>query len=153
MDSRPSLLREQRKLQRLRCSVQCYDWGRRGQHSLVAGLFARNSGSEIQPDKSYAELWMGTHESGPSFVVQTSVDNAVSVGSEDVSLKSWVSENPEALGDKVLDKWGCDLPFLFKVQLCEFVCMQICVGCIALCFGEFPVGLLGLILLEFGIFI
>ncbi|XP_062150591.1 mannose-6-phosphate isomerase 1-like isoform X3 [Alnus glutinosa] len=115
MDSRPSLLREQRKLQRLRCSVQCYDWGRRGQHSLVARLFARNSGSEIQQDKSYAELWMGTHESGPSFVVQTSVDNAVSVGPEDVSLKSWVSENPDALGEKVLDKWGCDLPFLFKV--------------------------------------
>ncbi|XP_059451579.1 mannose-6-phosphate isomerase 1 [Corylus avellana] len=115
MDSQTSLLREQRKLQRLRCSVQCYDWGRRGQHSRVAGLFARNTGSEIQPDKPYAELWMGTHESGPSFVVQTSVDNGVSVGSEGVSLKSWVSENPGALGDKVLDEWGCDLPFLFKV--------------------------------------
>lgn len=127
MDSQPSLLGEQRKLQRLRCSVQSYDWGRRGQQSRVAGLSARNSGSEIQPDKPYAELWMGTHESGPSFVVQTSVDNGVSVGPEGVSLKSWVSENPDALGDKVLDKWGCDLPFLFKVELHEFVCMKICV--------------------------
>lgn len=63
---------------------------------------------------------MGTHESGPSFVVQAPrASNGVSVDVDDnvgVSLKKWISENPNVLGDKVLHNWGCDLPFLFKVQ-------------------------------------
>ena len=45
--------------------------------------------------------------------------NGVSVDVDDdvgVSLKKWISENPNVLGDKVLHNWGCDLPFLFKVQ-------------------------------------
>ena len=67
---------------------------------------------------------MGTHESGPSFVVHAPrASNGVSVDVDDdddddvgVSLKKWISENPNVLGDKVLHNWGCDLPFLFKVQ-------------------------------------
>lgn len=105
----------QRKLRKLRCSVQCYDWGRLGRHSRVADLFGRNSGSEIRLDRPYAELWMGTHDSGPSFIAPASVDGGVSVGSKDVKFKSWLAENPDVIGDKVFDKWGCDLPFLFKV--------------------------------------
>ncbi|XP_042453462.1 mannose-6-phosphate isomerase 1-like isoform X1 [Zingiber officinale] len=91
---------------RLRCSVQNYDWGRRGEDSTVARLFERNSGAEIDPSRPYAEFWMGTHESGPSF---TGSD------SEEVTLKKWIRENPGALGDKVVAKWGTDLPFLFKI--------------------------------------
>ncbi|RVX12576.1 Glutamine--tRNA ligase, cytoplasmic [Vitis vinifera] len=34
---------------------------------------------------------------------------------EAVTLKSWISRNPNVLGNEVLSKWGCDLPFLFKV--------------------------------------
>lgn len=93
---------------RLRCSVQNYDWGIRGDQSTVARLFERNWSKEIDPEKPYAEFWMGTHDSGPSFVV----------GEEEakkVTLKSWVKENPGVLGDKVVAKWGTDLPFLFKV--------------------------------------
>ena len=118
MDSTPS----QKNLLRLRCSVQNYDWGLKGHDSRVARLYARNSGSETRPDSPYAELWMGTHESGPSFVVQAPrASNGVSVDVDvdddvGVSLKKWISENPNVLGDKVLHNWGCDLPFLFKVQ-------------------------------------
>ncbi|XP_030940362.1 mannose-6-phosphate isomerase 1-like [Quercus lobata] len=119
MDSTPS----QKNLLRLRCSVQNYDWGLKGHDSQVARLYALNSGSETRPDSPYAELWMGTHESGPSFVVQAprasngvSVDVDVDVDDDvGVSLKKWISENPNVLGDKVLHNWGCDLPFLFKV--------------------------------------
>ncbi|XP_041003983.1 mannose-6-phosphate isomerase 1-like [Juglans microcarpa x Juglans regia] len=111
MDSQPSSFLQERKLHRLRCSVKSYDWGRRGNNSGVARLFALNSGSEIQPDEPYAEFWMGTHESGPSFVVPT----AGEIGLPGVSLKSWISDNRDVLGDKVLDEWGSDLPFLFKV--------------------------------------
>ncbi|KAI4352216.1 hypothetical protein L6164_006489 [Bauhinia variegata] len=102
------------KLQRLKCSVKNYDWGRPGRDSQVARLFALNSGSQFEPEKPYAELWMGTHDSGPSYLV-SSGENGVLVGSETVTLKSWLSKNPNVLGEKVLEKWGCDLPFLLKV--------------------------------------
>ncbi|KAI9085613.1 hypothetical protein K1719_032456 [Acacia pycnantha] len=106
--------REEEKLQRLQCSVQNYNWGRLGEESQVARLFALNSGSRFEPGKPYAELWMGTHDSGPSFLV-ASHENGIVDGSEELTLKSWLSRNPNVLGDKVLKKWGCDLPFLFKV--------------------------------------
>ncbi|KAF7820019.1 mannose-6-phosphate isomerase 1 [Senna tora] len=105
---------QEEKLQRLQCSVQNYDWGRLGRDSQVARLFALNSGSRFEPEKPYAELWIGTHDSGPSFLVENR-ENGVVNGSESVTLKSWLSRNPNVLGDKVLKKWGCDLPFLFKV--------------------------------------
>ncbi|XP_065029681.1 mannose-6-phosphate isomerase 1-like [Musa acuminata AAA Group] len=95
---------------RLRCSVQNYDWGRFGEESTVARLFRRNSGKEIELGRPYAEFWMGTHESGPSFVVA-----AEGSGTEAVTLKKWTGANPGALGNKVVEKWGNDLPFLFKI--------------------------------------
>ncbi|KAJ7975743.1 Mannose-6-phosphate isomerase [Quillaja saponaria] len=105
---------QQKKLQRLKCSVQNYDWGCLGPDSQVARLFARNSASQFQPEMPYAEFWMGTHDSGPSFLIPSG-DNAGLDGSESVTLKSWLSKNPSVLGVKVMEKWGSDLPFLFKV--------------------------------------
>ncbi|KAG4926150.1 hypothetical protein GYH30_051504 [Glycine max] len=100
---------EDANLQRLHCSVKNYDWGLPGRVSEVARLHALNSASEFHAEDPYAELWMGTHDSGPSFL-------ASSNGNENgVSLKAWISENPDVLGHKVLHKWGSDLPFLFKV--------------------------------------
>ncbi|PIA33301.1 hypothetical protein AQUCO_04100015v1 [Aquilegia coerulea] len=96
--------------QKLRCSVQHYDWGKIGEQSEVARLFSLNSGLGIEADKPYAELWMGTHESGPSFVVESGKTDA-----EYVTLNSWISENPSVLGEKVVKEWGNNLPFLFKV--------------------------------------
>ncbi|KAF5958428.1 hypothetical protein HYC85_005653 [Camellia sinensis] len=94
-----------RTLQRLRCSVKNYDWGRIGRESRVSRLFSRNSGLHIEEGKPYAEFWMGTHESGPSFVLENG----------GLSLNSWIAKNPNVLGDKVVQKWGVNLPFLFKV--------------------------------------
>lgn len=62
---------------------------------------------------------MGTHDSGPSFLVNHHEIGVVD-GSECETLKSWLSRNPNVLGDKVLKKWGCDLPFLFKVRFSVF---------------------------------
>eukprot|EP00257_Ricinus_communis_P027860 XP_025015274.1 mannose-6-phosphate isomerase 2 [Ricinus communis] len=112
-------------LKRLRCSVQNYNWGKIGSDSQVAKLYALNSGSEIEVDKPYAELWMGTHDSGPSFVVESGGENGIGIGSQSLSLKDWIAKNPNVLGDKVLDKWGCDLPFLFKVH--NFF-LSVCLG-------------------------
>ncbi|KAF7130849.1 hypothetical protein RHSIM_Rhsim10G0067600 [Rhododendron simsii] len=113
-----------RRVHRLRCSVQNYDWGRIGSQSRVARMFSSNSGLQINESDPYAEFWMGTHESGPSYVVEStntkSNNNGVSVvgsanGGSGVSLKSWIDENPNVLGDEVVEKWGVTLPFLFKV--------------------------------------
>ncbi|WOL18478.1 mannose-6-phosphate isomerase 1-like [Canna indica] len=97
---------------RLRCSIQNYDWGRIGEESMVARLFERNCAAEIESSRPYAEFWMGTHESGPSFVVSAP---AAGLGPEEVTLKKWIGANSDALGDKVVAKWGNDLPFLFKI--------------------------------------
>ncbi|KAG6493695.1 hypothetical protein ZIOFF_048689 [Zingiber officinale] len=94
---------------RLRCAVQNYDWGRFGEESAVARLFERNSGAEVELERPYAEFWIGTHESGPSFV------EAGGLGTASVTLKEWIGMNPGVLGEKVEAKWGRDLPFLFKV--------------------------------------
>lgn len=110
-----------------------YDWGKVGKESAVARLYAKNSGEEVDGAEPYAELWMGTHESGPSFVVvPAEVNGGARNGGferEDefkpkhgnlVSLHDWIERNPSVLGDKVLKKWGPNLPFLFKVihELC-----------------------------------
>ncbi|KAI0526973.1 hypothetical protein KFK09_002569 [Dendrobium nobile] len=100
---------EVRRPFRLRCSVQNYDWGMIGEESTVGRLFARNSEQMIEASKPYAELWMGTHESGPSFVDLGLAEV------ERLALKSLVEENPSLLGEKVVKRWGKDLPFLFKV--------------------------------------
>ncbi|KAL1323170.1 hypothetical protein HN51_068232 [Arachis hypogaea] len=100
--------KEKHLLQKLHCSVKNYDWGLPGRVSEVARLARLNSGSQLDPEKPYAELWMGTHDSGPSFLASNN-------GGEMVTLKKWLSQNPDFLGEKVLQNWGCDLPFLFKV--------------------------------------
>lgn len=92
---------------RLRCVVQHYEWGRHGSASEVGRLYSLITESPIIEDKPYAELWMGTHDSGSSLVILQ--------GGDQVPLKRWLEEHPEALGHKVVERWGTDLPFLFKV--------------------------------------
>jgi len=73
----------------LRASVKDYAWGIRGLDSRVA-RFALESGiiDEVDPDTPYAELWIGTHPSGPTTLRDgTTLEQAV----------------------------GGPLPFLFKV--------------------------------------
>jgi hypothetical protein len=89
-----------RRLLRLRCAVQHYEWGQRGAASLVARLADHNP----DPARPYAELWMGTHPSGPSSLVD---DGSL--------LRDWLARNHDALGPAVAARWGGDLPFLFKV--------------------------------------
>ena len=95
---------------KLKCAVQNYGWGKVGSASEVAKLCAADGGSAIDEAQPYAELWMGTHPSGPSHVVA-----AASASSEEETLKSWIETHEEALGDVLLSRFGCDLPFLFKV--------------------------------------
>eukprot|EP00271_Cylindrocystis_brebissonii_P014548 TRINITY_DN35911_c0_g1_i1.p1 TRINITY_DN35911_c0_g1~~TRINITY_DN35911_c0_g1_i1.p1 ORF type:complete len:482 (-),score=87.42 TRINITY_DN35911_c0_g1_i1:1259-2704(-) len=100
---KPTLISTMLKLQ---CKAQNYDWGIQGSTSTVGRLYALGSGEPVVEETKYAELWMGTHPSGPSKVIG---DGTVSL------LKDWLAEHPKALGDKVASKWKGDLPFLFKV--------------------------------------
>ncbi|XP_039000382.1 mitochondrial import inner membrane translocase subunit TIM44-2-like [Hibiscus syriacus] len=98
------------KVKRLRAWVQNYDWGRCGTEAQVARLLALNSGSEIKPERPYAEFWMGTHDSGPSFMADGNGEG------RNLGLKDWILKNSNMLGHKVLKKWGSDLSFLFKYK-------------------------------------
>lgn len=88
----------------LRVPAQNYAWGRPAALSEVAKLAGLN-GATIDESKPFAELWMGTHPSGP----------ATLASNPEQTLKAWIQANPAALGDKVLKRFGVDLPYLFKV--------------------------------------
>lgn len=85
------------------CPAQNYAWGRPAEESEVAKLASLN-GAVIDKSKPFAELWMGTHPSGPAVIT-----------GQDTTLKQWIQAHPEALGDAVLSRFGTDLPYLFKV--------------------------------------
>lgn len=112
---------KRRRALRLHCKVQNYDWGLKGNRSEVGRLYALQSNENLDEETPYAELWIGTHESGPSNVVicgdanEDSADANNEAEMHSMPLKDWLSKNPYALGDKVLQRWGTDLPFLFKV--------------------------------------
>ncbi|KAF3640532.1 hypothetical protein FXO37_23423 [Capsicum annuum] len=104
--------------------VKNYDWGRAGKESRVARLYACNSGDTVDLEKPYAEFWMGTHDSGPSYVVEgaagvseNGLGNSGGRERNKLTLKEWIENNPIVLGEKVVNKWGTNLPFLFKVCL------------------------------------
>lgn len=87
-------------------SLQNYDWGKIGLDSKVAQLHGA-SGETVEEGKRYAELWLGTHPSGPSYIVSDS--------SELENLESWIKKNPKCLGEDVISKFDVKLPFLLKV--------------------------------------
>ncbi|EFN52038.1 hypothetical protein CHLNCDRAFT_139231 [Chlorella variabilis] len=100
-----SLTRSRSALHRLACSAQNYAWGRHHEDSEVAQLVAA-SGRQVDESKPYAELWMGTHPAAPSLLA----DN----GYAGQPLLALLRDRPELLG-AALPRFGCDLPFLFKV--------------------------------------
>jgi mannose-6-phosphate isomerase len=82
---------------KLNCVVQTYAWGKRGGDSLVANLKAKHDRTfSIDPQKPYAELWMGTHSNGPSMIVCKEDDE----------------NRKESVRGRRIDE---DLDFLFKV--------------------------------------
>ncbi|VDM22654.1 unnamed protein product [Hydatigera taeniaeformis] len=90
----------------LKCASQRYDWGKIGQQSIVYALqVASKHPDTFHADLPYAELWMGTHPSGPSFLWDR----------PDIALEAYIQENPACLGNPCLHYFGRKLPFLFKV--------------------------------------
>eukprot|EP00250_Pteridium_aquilinum_P009244 c18537_g1_i1 orf=194-1561(-) len=121
---KPNAAEKKRRALRLQCKVQNYEWGLKGHQSEVGRLHAIQANVVLEEEKPYAELWMGTHESGPSHIVASddAIDDSNDVHDDSeksqlssMPLKDWLAKNPYALGDKVMQRWGTDLPFLFKV--------------------------------------
>ncbi|VDL54148.1 unnamed protein product [Hymenolepis diminuta] len=93
-------------MQRLKCISQVYDWGKVGNASKVYQLqVSSKNPDEFNSERSYAELWMGIHPSGPS----------VLWNNHSVSLDAYIREHPEYLGTPCVNNFGQQLPFLFKV--------------------------------------
>ena len=91
----------------LKCQVQQYEWGKLGRKSLAAEFAAYGRPDDFCVDGTapYAELWMGTHPNGPSMLK--------GIGSP--SLAEYIDKNPKMLGEESRQKFGDQLPFLFKV--------------------------------------
>lgn len=102
------------KIIRLRGSTQEYDWGKQGSASLVAHLGTNAAGSDFKVDekKSYALVWMGTHQNGPAHFFSDPRK----------SLLDLISSDPKYyLGDASSQKWPetKHVPFLFKILSIE----------------------------------
>ncbi|KAK0266452.1 hypothetical protein LTR91_021646 [Friedmanniomyces endolithicus] len=99
----------------LKCSCNSYPWGRQGEKSVAARLCAKQPGWVDQKDvskpftiedKPYAEMWMGTYPTLPSYVASTGEN-----------LQDLLDRHAEVLvGNPVIEKFGSSmLPFLPKV--------------------------------------
>ncbi|KAG0005521.1 Mannose-6-phosphate isomerase [Entomortierella chlamydospora] len=89
---------------RLDCKAQSYDWGKIGSSSKVAKFASSSPSFTIDDSRPYAELWMGTHPSGPSSVYQS-----------DKTLESVLKANPKLSSPYFAERYQGRLPFLFKV--------------------------------------
>ncbi|KAI9594565.1 RmlC-like cupin domain-containing protein [Syncephalis fuscata] len=94
----------------LRCQVQQYDWGKLGADSSVAKYAAAAHDTEIDAEKPYAELWMGTHTNAPSKI---HAPNATTIHGQ--LLGELVSNQTTGLLTAPIAEQYGDLPFLFKV--------------------------------------
>eukprot|EP01032_Pedospumella_encystans_P031519 gene31519-35584_t len=89
----------------LDCVAQNYAWGIKGDQSAVARFKrASDANFEISSTECYAELWMGTHPSGPSKVAH---DGSL--------LMDWLADKPQTVGVVPEEYPANNLPFLFKV--------------------------------------
>ncbi|KAJ4365431.1 hypothetical protein N0V95_000482 [Ascochyta clinopodiicola] len=96
------------KVIQLSCSCNEYPWGRTGRESVAATLCEKTPGNGFKLDESkpYAEMWMGTYPTLPSYVLETKEDL------QDVLDK----HSDELIGQNVIKKFGhTKLPYLPKV--------------------------------------
>ncbi|MCL5268502.1 MAG: mannose-6-phosphate isomerase, class I [Bacteroidetes bacterium] len=83
--------------------IQHYDWGARNENAFIPKLL----GIEIQPDRPYAELWIGAHPRASS---EIELDGRL------VPLNEIIAgHSKDSLGGYVLNKFSGAFPFLLKV--------------------------------------
>lgn len=89
-----------RQIFKMQNEIQPYAWG---SYTAMAELL----GHPAPSDKPQAELWMGAHPKAPS---------RIRIQQRWQPLNSLIQQNPgDILGTEVLDRFGKQLPYLFKV--------------------------------------
>lgn len=92
----------------IRGCIKEYHWGKFGLKSAVATL-QKSAFNDFEAKDSvpYAEMWLGTHKSGPATIPSLN----------ELKLDEWIRTHPESLGRNIIDLYGSEngLPFLFKV--------------------------------------
>lgn len=92
-------------MEQLQCHVKQYAWGKYGEESEVARLFADGHDTfRIDNKTPYAELWMGTHPDGPAQLKKCST-----------TLSTYLAKNPSPLTNNNSAK-NIHLPFIMKVM-------------------------------------
>ncbi|CAP36419.2 Protein CBG19118 [Caenorhabditis briggsae] len=92
-------------MEQLQCHVKQYAWGKYGEESEVARLFADGHDNfQIDNNTPYAELWMGTHPDGPAQLKKCST-----------RLSTYLAKHPSLLTNNNSAK-NIHLPFIMKVM-------------------------------------
>lgn len=118
---------EENCVRELNCTAQQYAWGKIGSNALVARFkAAQNPAFQIDENKPYAELWVGTHPNGMSEIIlpQTGSRNNSNNNTYSIPLVDYVQTHPQRhLGilGKVMPSKDFDLTFLLKVLSIEKV--------------------------------
>lgn len=87
----------------LKNAIQHYEWGTKGKKAFIPKLL----NIKAEPNKPYAELWMGAHPKASSKIV---------IGGKEIELQKVIQKFPfEMLGEKTAKRFSNTLPFLFKV--------------------------------------
>ena len=82
--------------------IQHYAWGTQNEAAFIPKLL----GQPVEPNQTYAELWMGAHPKAPSRV---EIDGA------SIALNDWITAHPtEIMGQAAAERFD-NLPFLFKL--------------------------------------
>ncbi|CAO1630072.1 unnamed protein product [Sympodiomycopsis kandeliae] len=121
--------------------VQNYDWGILGKNNSLVGVYAEATEqlkAKIEPEKPYAELWMGSHPTLPSTIVPPpgcpQPPSSADKSNTFISLSSYLNRHEALLGKQVVAQYGTGLtrgggqttsdgkkkdqgalPFLFKI--------------------------------------
>lgn len=104
---------------RLKGFIQHYDWGG---YSYIPKFL----GIDNREQRPYAELWLGAHPKGPSMVAEGKLESiktsAIKVPGANNKIGSGqrldaviVSDPLTMLGERVIEKFGASLPYLFKI--------------------------------------
>lgn len=90
-------------------TIQDYHWGKKASESIISTLIPIDSSYE-----KLAELWIGAHPKSPSKSY-----NVFSPSSESTLLDEIKKDPKFCLGNKSIDKFGEQLPFLLKILSIE----------------------------------
>lgn len=84
-------------------TIQHYEWGTRNAEAFIP----RFLGIPAEPDRPYAELWIGAHPKSPSDVQKNN---------ERIPLDDFIRQAPrEILGAQASERFSSKLPFLLKL--------------------------------------